>query len=235
MLWLRGGGDGDRLRVMARQRRFARRQARSWLAAARAAVEARAHGDGRAVRDYASTLVAAILRDDESLFVQIGDGVMVAQGADHGGWAWVFWPEHGEYANETRFLCDDHAITSAQVEHNSHRIVEIAVMTDGIERLVLSYAAKAVHQPFFRPQHPGYPAVVRAGGEHAPVAGIGRLSKQSPINERTDDDVTLVLASRLWSGEDDLAALASGMSLRVVSRVISAGCKRRADRARRGR
>ena len=77
---------------------------------------ARADMEGGSLRDYASTLLAAVLRHEESVFLQIGDGVIVVQGADRGGWAWVFWPDHGEYANVTSFLSDENAIERVRIE-----------------------------------------------------------------------------------------------------------------------
>jgi hypothetical protein len=180
--------------------------ARCWVRAARAAIAARAEAEGRAIRDYASTLLAAVLRHDESLFVQIGDGVIVAHGADQGGWAWVFWPDRGEYANETRFLSDENAVELAHVECSPHGTAELAVLTDGIERLVLNYAGRTVHEPFF---DRNIQAVRRWRGAEESAALSSALAGYlggPHISERTDDDVTLVLASRLSPGEPELAA-----------------------------
>ena len=112
----------------------------------------------------------------------------------------VFWPESGEYANMTHFVTDEDALahlrTKIWISSVSERLPEeIAMFSDGLQRLALVYQSQTVHNPFFEPMF--------AQLRNADVRTCDVLSDQlarfldSPIiNERTDDDKTLVLASR---------------------------------------
>ena len=75
------------------------------------------------------------------------------------------------------------------------RIDEVALFSDGLQRLALHYQTRTAHAGFFKPML----ATLRA----APADALESLSTQlaaylsSPaVNERTDDDKTLVLATR---------------------------------------
>ncbi len=57
------------------------------------------------MRDYACTLLFALVGVEAAVFRQIGDGVIVVNDqSSH--WSWVFWPERGEFANTTFFVTD---------------------------------------------------------------------------------------------------------------------------------
>jgi serine/threonine protein phosphatase PrpC len=99
------------------------------------------------VRDYACTLLAAVVGAKGSAFLQIGDGAMVI--ADGGCWRHVFWPQHGEFANTTTFITSDGAAQAMDFESRRAQIDEIALFTDGLESLVLHKASRTVHGPFF--------------------------------------------------------------------------------------
>ena len=172
--------------------------AQSWLLATRAELKRLSDDNGHPIREYASTLLVAIIQPEQSMYIQIGDGLIVAQGEDQGGWSWIFWPNRSEYANETYFLSDDRVLDSAQIELTDHCPAEVALLTDGIERLVVTYADKSVYAPFFdRNIRP-----VRQCENEAENAGLSLLLakylRSTEISARTDDDITLVLASR-WA------------------------------------
>ena len=65
------------------------------------------------------------------------------------GWSWVFWPQHGEFANTTNFVVSENALDVLEFELAPRRIDEIALFTDGLENLVLHHGSKTVHDPFF--------------------------------------------------------------------------------------
>ena len=72
------------------------------------------------------------------------------------------------------------------------------MFTDGIERLVLDLQEKSAHAPFFRTLF-GWlvkmqPAQV--GEEISKSEVLDRYLGSKSINDRTDDDKTLILASR---------------------------------------
>lgn len=162
---------------------------------AREAVLAAARREGMPGRELASTLLAVVIGPAGGAALQIGDGVIVVteSGED---WSWVFWPQRGEYANTTRFLTDDDALSFLQVETFAGRIQNVALMTDGIEHLALHQASRAAHGPFFNALFA--PLLTADGaGEITPLSGALEAFLVSPeITSRADDDVTFVMATR---------------------------------------
>lgn len=156
----------------------------------------RSKDDGNSAKDYSCTLLAAIVGVDAAIFAQIGDGAIVVSHGREDGWNWVFWPQHGEYANQTTFVLSASAIDAMQYDFAPRRVDEFAVFSDGIERMVLHGATKTVNDKFFDQMF----APIRA----SMVRGLDRrLSSQlslyldSPVvNARTNDDKTLVMATR---------------------------------------
>src|SRR3954468_7549123 len=60
-----------------------RETAVSWLDAIKESIVKRAEVDGRRVRDYACTLLAALVGGNHAVFMQIGDGaIVVSEGGD---------------------------------------------------------------------------------------------------------------------------------------------------------
>ncbi len=75
---------------------------------------------------------------------------------------------------------------------------EVAIFTDGVERLVLDLQERTAHAPFFRTLF-GWVAKTEAAAvnEEIPTSeAMGRYLGSKQINDRTDDDKTLILASR---------------------------------------
>jgi hypothetical protein len=134
-------------------------------------------------------------------FVQLGDGaIVVADADDADAYCWVFWPQRGEYENVTWFATDPAA--AARLDHAfvPRRVDEVALFTDGLQRLALHYASRTAHAPFFRPMFA--PVRRAAPGCAEGMAGALAAVLASPtVNERTDDDKTLVLATRRGAGE----------------------------------
>jgi hypothetical protein len=165
-----------------------------WFNAVRNAIAWQADEDQCELRDYACTMLLAVLEPARSLFMQIGDGAMVTSD-NSTEWSWVFWPARGEFANTTYFVTDRNAPDHIKIE-TGDVIDEIALFTDGIEPLVLHYASRTVHSPFFTQIF----APVRTSsiaGEDADLSEQLRLYLDNPaINHRTNDDKTLVLATR---------------------------------------
>lgn len=151
-------------------------------------------------RQFAATLLCAVLAEDWSAFAQIGDGAIVVPESGTQDWNWLFWPQRGEYANSTSFLTDSTANNALQVEFIPGGLEEVAMFTDGLQHLVLDYADQTVHSPFFE-RMLGPVRVSESSGED--VALSGRLADylRSPtVMARADDDLTLVMATRR-SGE----------------------------------
>lgn len=195
-----------------------------------AAVEARdevlaaALRHGSQPRDFASTLLAVVVRPEGGSALQIGDGVIaVSDGGNGWEWAfwpqrveyanhipnpdwnkrefrWIFWPQRGEYVNTTHFLTDANAVECLRIVPRLGRVADIALMTDGAESLALHYASSSLHEPFFhgmfRPLADADEAEVNDGGEIKELsASLGHFLSSDRVRSRTDDDVSLILAS----------------------------------------
>lgn len=162
---------------------------------AREAVLAEAVAGSKNPRDYACTLLVLVAGPGGGAAAQIGDGLIAVRDSG-GGWAWVFWPQRGEYANLTHFLVEPDALDVLEIAEFASPILDVALMTDGLEPLALHYASRAVHDPFLD----GMIAGLRRAPENGFVVGLSKQLEAflgSPrIAERVDDDVTLVLACR---------------------------------------
>jgi Protein phosphatase 2C len=169
--------------------------AHEWLDTAREAIADHASDAGRDMRDYACTMLFALVGIDAAVFLQIGDGVIVVN--DHGPhWSWVFWPDRGEFANTTFFVTDAAAADHLRFEHRQRSIDEIALLSDGIEPLVLHYASRTVHAPFFDRMFGPVRRSMAVGEDLALSRELEGYLSSPAVLQRTDDDKTLVLATR---------------------------------------
>jgi Protein phosphatase 2C len=145
-------------------------------------------------RDFAATLLVALVGDDDAAFLQLGDGAIVVN--SNQGYRPVFWPQSGEYANQTYFVTDTYVDQNLNFEFINEKLNEVALFTDGIQRLALKYDIQAAYPPFFKPLF-----------EHlqtTPENSIPQLNEQvetflnsAAVNAKTNDDKTLMLAYRL--------------------------------------
>lgn len=162
---------------------------------ARQEVETVAAIEGAPIRDYASTLLAVVLTASGGAALQIGDGVIVVgEGIDD--WSWVFWPQRGEYANTTYFLTDDDGIDRLQVVTLASTVADVAIMSDGLEFLALDYARQSVHQAFFGGVFSPLLKVEQPPDVAALSDSLNSFLASDRVGQRTDDDVTLIAATR---------------------------------------
>jgi len=168
----------------------------NWLISFQREVTIRAEHDELKARDFACTLVIAIIGEQNAVFAQIGDGAIVVTSPEEPDeYCYVFWPQKGEYANETYFATDHEAHTKIQYALIPRRIDEVAVLTDGIQNLALHYQTQSAHNPFFRPVF----AWLRPASEDDAdkfTASLTTYLASEKINQATDDDKTLILATR---------------------------------------
>jgi hypothetical protein len=163
----------------------------AWVDAARATVLEEASAQGVQPRQLACTLLGAVAGDAWTAYVQIGDGVIVFDGET--GYELAFWPANGEYANTTRFLTDEDYRAHLRIEIVPWQVDEIALLTDGLQMLALDFAQARVHGPFFAPLF----RTVRSGPDEETLrASLLEFMDSRRVNDRTDDDKTLLLATR---------------------------------------
>ena len=143
------------------------------------------------IRDLACTLLFAIVGRDRAVFAQIGDGAIVMQ--DAGEYRPVFWPQSGEYQNTTYFITDVEFEQNLQIEIMESTISELALFTDGLQMLALNYSTKSAHGPFFKPM---FETLRQAVEPNDLVVPFRQFLDSKGVNDRTDDDKTLILATR---------------------------------------
>lgn len=183
--WAAGGADLST---------FGREAFLPWLGAARARIAAAARAEERQSRDFSCTLLVALVGEARAAFFQIGDGAIVYRSAD-GAYVPALWPQSGEYANCTWFVTDDDAAERVQWA-TAEGVDEVALLTDGLQGLALRFGTREAHGPFFEPMF----ARLRTEREGQPRGLRDELRAflgSAPVNQRTDDDKTLVLATRL--------------------------------------
>lgn len=169
---------------------------RSWIGVIQNALKAEAESVSLDHREFACTLLGFVAGQSCTACLQIGDGVIVVADSEEHTYGHVFWPDRGEYANMTHFVTEEQAVEHLQFAAVQRQIVEAALLTDGLQNVALNYQQHAAHEPFFK-------------GLFAPLSAVGEgrsdelsrslrefLSSQR-MNEKTDDDKTLVLASRV--------------------------------------
>lgn len=141
------------------------------------------------VREYATTLVVALMAPECAFFVQIGDGAIVAR--RNGALGVVFWPASGEYANSTNFLTAEDYEQHLECLAIDGEFAEVALFTDGIERLALSFEGYVPHLPFFDPLF----NTLRSVPDPAELnPELSRFLNSESMKNRSDDDKTVVLA-----------------------------------------
>jgi hypothetical protein len=139
--------------------------------------------------------VGAILAAGWAAFAQIGDGAMVFDGDE--GYTVAFWPDTGEYVNMSYFLTDELFRDRLRIEIVERTVNELAVFTDGLQMLALDFTATQTHGPFFAPLF----NTLRSGTDIMKLSDSIRVFLDSKrINERTDDDKSLLLAARINDG-----------------------------------
>lgn len=152
-------------------------------------------------RDYACTLLGIIVGSGCTVCFQIGDGGIVLGYGDE-EYDVVFWPENGEYVNTTHFFTDQAVAENLHVKTLAYTPQHVALFTDGIQRLALHFATQSVFVPFFAPMFKRLSAEPLGRAAHLEPQ-LQAFLNSPRVNERTDDDKTLVLATRYELADPD--------------------------------
>jgi hypothetical protein len=163
----------------------------AWHEQARRRLSMEACLANRDLRDFASTVLTAVVSDEGAVFSQLGDGAIVIRGDS--GYETVFWPQAGEYANTTFFLTEAEFEKQLVFRSLGCTVDELALLTDGLQSLALHYATRSVHAPFFEPM---FQSLRKALDPEQLDGPLRQFLQSDPVNDRTDDDKTLVLATR---------------------------------------
>jgi hypothetical protein len=162
------------------------------LVNAQVALEGHAASSGIPSRQLACTLMVLLLGPGVVAAAGVGDGAAVVELAG-GRLETLLRPDCGEYANETTFLTSAGAIESAQRAVLVEPVESLAVMTDGVRSLALHRADWAPFDRFFAPV---FGFLKREGDAAAAGAAVRGMLRSEGVRSRTDDDVTLLVATR---------------------------------------
>lgn len=193
---------------------------RSWYEGVRMKLADAAAGRNSALSEFACTLLIAVLGHEVSLFAQVGDGAIVyadssassscnsmtaqlnfapdadqaSRLSDLASYKIAFWPDNGEYMNITNFITSPGLEHNLRIQHVSAGIDQVALFTDGLELLALDFKQKAPHKPFFEPM---FERLSRETHPQNLEPLLREFLQSAAVNERTDDDKTLMLGSRI--------------------------------------
>ena len=139
-------------------------------------------------RQFASTLLLALVDGARVSALQLGDGAIVVQ--DEDGWSRLTAPQRGEYASETSFLTSPGAHRRAKVVSRPlDGVRSLSLLTDGLEPLALDIAGDRPFAPFFDP----LAGFARSGGSEE---DLREFLQSDRVQARAHDDLSLILAVR---------------------------------------
>ncbi|TBD81037.1 PP2C family serine/threonine-protein phosphatase [Rhizobium ruizarguesonis] len=167
----------------------------SWIDDARDRIANAARKRDLTPRDFAATLVFTLATPEEVVLCHIGDGAAVGREAQTGEWVTLSHPENGEYASTTYFITDEQG-PRARFQRYDGEFDAVAAFSDGIEGLVIDSKTGSPHPGFFQPVIRPLEASEGHGRQTLLSKQLAQFLASSRINERTDDDKTLVVACR---------------------------------------
>ena len=160
------------------------------LSTARTAVLAAAEKQSVRPRELATTLTVLVVGPEFAAAAQVGDGAaMVADPAD--AFTVLTRPSSGEFLNETTFVTSDAALDQPQIEIRHGHFRRAVLLCDGLQLLALKFPELTPHVPFFAPLFRFFEGA--ADLADAP-AQLHAFLQSSRITQRTDDDLSLLLA-----------------------------------------
>ena len=161
------------------------------VAATRAAIELEAQTRSAPLADFATTLLVAAAGKGFVASIQIGDGaIVVAESEDRVNC--VGRPGQSEYVNETSFLTSATALAEASPVIWRGQLAHLALLSDGLQMAALRMPEAEPHPGFFAPL---FRFVRSQDNGVSASAGLADFLNSPRLRERTDDDVTLVLAT----------------------------------------
>jgi hypothetical protein len=155
---------------------------------------------GTALSAFACTLLAGVVGAHSALFLQLGDGAIAVRSVENPSWRLAAIPQRGEFANQTVFVTRRDAARHLQAVHLQETVLEVALMSDGVEFIAVKQATATPHAPFLEHVLHGLRCTNEAGHAAAHDAWLTAFLDSPSVNARTDDDKTLVLATRVLSG-----------------------------------
>jgi hypothetical protein len=145
-------------------------------------------------RNFAATLIGCVIQIDGVAVIHIGDGACVVRLRNEIDWRVASWPSQGEYASTTYFVTDDPEPRTS-VNYLSGEVAEVALFSDGLERLALDFTTRTAYPRFFDTMFQAFP--VNGSGRDKDLSRSLQAFLDSPkVTDRTDDDKMLIMARR---------------------------------------
>jgi Protein phosphatase 2C len=165
-----------------------------WLAHSRKEISDHANALGKTLRDFACTFLGCVIIEERAVYFQIGDGAIVAFDKNTERYEPIFWPQNGEYANTTHFLSDSSYLDKVFIDSDRTAPGEIALFSDGLQQLLLTFSTKTAHQPFF---HKTF-SLLRYSRKSLTClqSDLEKTFQNLIVTKRTDDDISLIIAKK---------------------------------------
>lgn len=99
------------------------------------------------IRDFACTLLVAVIGETMAVFWQVGDGaIVVYEPHPTTEYRLFFQPAKGEYANMTEFITQKDVMLQFEIRRG--KVDEVAIISDGLECLALNLKEQEAFAPF---------------------------------------------------------------------------------------
>lgn len=141
------------------------------------------------VKDLATTLILVVATPELVAVAQVGDGAAVV--SQEGNVLALTKPQSGEYINETTFLSSPKVVEKAQYTVWHGKPDQLAIFSDGLQMLALNMPEGTPHSPFFSPL---FHFIVETVEESQATEQLREFLGSPRLLEKTDDDITLLLA-----------------------------------------
>jgi hypothetical protein len=155
-------------------------------------LEAHATSQEKDIKDFACTLLIAMLTPSNLVALQIGDGAIV--GVNGETITRLTRAAHGEYASETVFVTSQEYLEHCScVVIPSENLTGLALLTDGLEPVAMNLEIGEPFAPFFAPLF-RFACSEKEPYEKSQTLAAFLASER--LSKRTHDDKTLVLVVR---------------------------------------
>lgn len=167
---------------------------RRWIGFFQTRIAELARENEKETRDYASTLIGAVVGANGAAFYQVGDGGAVySADGKLSSYQFAVEPTESEYVNVTEFLTDEAAATSLRFRYIERAVEDLILFSDGIYAVAVDYKNNQPHEPFLMPMI----APLRSGKAANDLnEKLEKFLASPKLSEKTDDDKTMILASR---------------------------------------
>ena len=140
-----------------------------------------------------ATTITLVIHTAQTLAaVQIGDGAAIVS-TDASSYHTLLKPQRGEYANQTDAITNRRSLQNAQIAiaKPHYPLTSIALSTDGLLSVTMDAATHSPHTPFFRNMETW---LRNHQGPRHPNTDLASILDQPSITQKTNDDISLILA-----------------------------------------